>query len=81
MSVGIQAGRHRVLVRQIAGLLARRLVTYSRDGEVVQQGDRMGLMKFSSRMDVFLPLGSTIRVREGEMVAAGVTPIADLPAG
>jgi phosphatidylserine decarboxylase len=80
MSVGIATGRHRILVRQIAGLLARRLVTYSRDGEIVRQGDRMGLMKFSSRMDVFLPPGSAVRVREGQGVVAGVTPLAELPA-
>ena len=79
MSVGINTGRHRVLVRQIAGLLARRLVTYSRDGERVAQGDRMGLMKFSSRMDVFLPVGSAIKVREGQAVVAGVTPLAEFP--
>jgi phosphatidylserine decarboxylase len=79
MSVGINTGRHRVLVRQIAGLLARRLVTYTRDGEQVEQGARMGLMKFSSRMDVFLPPGSAIRVREGQAVVAGVTPLAELP--
>lgn len=79
MSVGINTGTHRVLVRQIAGLLARRLVTYTREKESVTQGDRMGLMKFSSRMDIFLPLGSTIRVREGQGVVAGVTPIAELP--
>lgn len=79
MSVGIDTGAHRVLVRQIAGLLARRLVTYTRQGQQVEQGDRMGLMKFSSRMDVFLPLGSVIRVREGQSVVAGVTPIAELP--
>jgi phosphatidylserine decarboxylase len=79
MSVGINTGAHRVLVRQIAGLLARRLVTYTRDGERVSQGDRMGLMKFSSRMDVFVPPGSAVRVREGQAVVAGVTPVAELP--
>jgi len=79
MSVGIITGAHRVLVRQIAGLLARRLVTYTRDGERVSQGDRMGLMKFSSRMDVFVPPGSAVRVREGEAVVAGVTPLVELP--
>ena len=79
MSVGINTGDHRVLVRQIAGLLARRLVTYTRDGERVSQGDRMGLMKFSSRMDVFVPPGSAVRVREGQAVVAGVTPVAELP--
>ena len=79
MSVGINTGRHRILVRQIAGLLARRLVTYSKEGEAVEQGARMGLMKFSSRMDVFLPPGSAIKVREGQATTAGVTPIAELP--
>ena len=79
MSVGINTGGHRVLVRQIAGLLARRLVTYTRDGERVSQGDRMGLMKFSSRMDIFVPPGSAVRVREGQAVVAGVTPLAELP--
>jgi len=79
MSVGINTGGHRVLVRQIAGLLARRLVTYTRDGERVSQGDRLGLMKFSSRMDVFVPPGSAVRVREGQAVVAGVTPLAELP--
>ena len=79
MSIGINTGKHRILVRQIAGLLARRLVTYSREGELVEQGARMGLMKFSSRMDVFLPLGTAIRVREGQSVVAGVTLLAELP--
>jgi phosphatidylserine decarboxylase len=80
MSVGINTGRHRVLVRQIAGLIARRLVTYSREGETVEQGQRMGLMKFGSRMDVFLPPGSPVRVKVGDAVVSGVSVIAELPA-
>ena len=56
MSVGIETARGRILVRQIAGLIARRIVTYSKDGEQVQQGERMGLIRFGSRVDVFLPL-------------------------
>lgn len=78
MSVGINTGRTRVLVRQIAGLIARRIETYSREGEHVAQGDRMGLMRFGSRMDVFLPVGSPVRVRVGENVVAGVTVLAEL---
>ncbi|HEX6629922.1 MAG TPA: phosphatidylserine decarboxylase family protein [Gemmatimonadaceae bacterium] len=78
MSVGINTGRTRVLVRQIAGLIARRIETYSREGERVGQGDRMGLMRFGSRMDVFLPVGSPVRVRVGENVVAGVTVLAEL---
>jgi phosphatidylserine decarboxylase len=78
-SVGIESGSARVLVRQIAGLVARRIVTYSKVGERVEQGDRMGLIRFGSRMDVFLPVGSVARVSVGENVIAGVTVLAELP--
>ena len=80
MSVGVDTGRYRVLMRQIAGLVARRIITYSREGEVVAQGDRMGLIRFGSRVDVFVPPGSTINVRLGDLTTAGVTVIAELPA-
>jgi phosphatidylserine decarboxylase len=79
MSVGIETGRDRVLVRQIAGLIARRIVTYSKLGESVKQGDRMGIIRFGSRVDVFLPLGSTIRAKLGDVTTAGVTILAVLP--
>jgi phosphatidylserine decarboxylase len=79
MSVGIETGKHRVLVRQIAGLIARRIVTYSKLGESVKQGDRMGIIRFGSRVDVFLPLGSTIRAKLGDVTTAGVTILAVLP--
>jgi phosphatidylserine decarboxylase len=79
MSVGIETGRHRVLVRQIAGLIARRIVTYSKLGETVKQGDRMGIIRFGSRVDVFLPPGSTVRAKLGDMTTAGVTILAVLP--
>ena len=81
MSVGIEAGRHRVLVRQIAGLIARRIITYSREGERVAQGDRMGLIRFGSRVDVFVPTDASLRVRLGELTSAGTTVIAELPDG
>lgn len=80
MSVGINTGKQRILIRQIAGLIARRLVTYSREGETVEQGSRMGLMQFGSRMDVFLPPGTPVRVQVGEAVVAGQTVLAELPA-
>lgn len=79
MSVGIEAEPHRILVRQIAGLIARRIVTYSKLGEKVKQGDRMGIIRFGSRVDVFLPLGSTIRVKVGDVTTAGVTILGKLP--
>lgn len=78
-SVGIECGPYRILVRQIAGLVARRIVTYSRTGERVTQGDRMGLIRFGSRMDVFVPPNSTVRVNVGDAVLAGVTVLAELP--
>ena len=77
-SVGIEAGSNRVLVRQIAGLIARRIVTYSKEGERVTQGDRMGIIRFGSRVDVFLPTTAHVRVRVGESTFAGTTVIADL---
>ena len=78
MSVGIETGRYRILVRQIAGLIARRIVTYSKLGEVVKQGDRMGIIRFGSRVDVFIPVNSKLRARVGDITVAGVTILADL---
>jgi phosphatidylserine decarboxylase len=77
-SIGIEAGSHRILVRQIAGLIARRIITASKDGERVRQGDRMGLIRFGSRVDVFLPVGTSVRVAVGDVVFAGATTIAEL---
>jgi phosphatidylserine decarboxylase len=79
MSVGIDAGRYRVLVRQIAGLIARRIVTYSKVGQQAKQGDRMGIIRFGSRVDVFLPTGSTVLAKVGDVTTAGVTILAELP--
>jgi len=79
MSVGVDTGRYQILVRQIAGLIARRIVTYSRPGEKVKQGERMGIIRFGSRVDVFIPPGSTIKAKLGDATVAGVTILADLP--
>ena len=78
MSVGLEANGRKVLVRQIAGLIARRIVTYSKEGDVARQGDRYGLIRFGSRVDIFVPAGSGIRVHVGETTSAGVTVLADL---
>jgi phosphatidylserine decarboxylase len=83
MSVGIEqasAGGDslRVLVRQIAGLVARRIVTYSREGDLVEQGERMGIIRFGSRVDVFLPTSSTPVVEVGATTLAGSSVIARL---
>lgn len=75
--VGIRASHGVLLCRQIAGSVARRIVTDHADGTVVQQGDRMGMIRFGSRVDVFLPRGARILVREGEKTQAGVTVLAE----
>jgi phosphatidylserine decarboxylase len=77
-SVGIETPAGRVLVRQIAGLIARRIVTYSKVGEHVEQAQRMGLIRFGSRVDVFLPLDAVIKVKIGDAPIAGSTVIAEL---
>jgi phosphatidylserine decarboxylase len=79
MSVGIERGTTRVLVRQIAGLLARRVVTYSREGEQVEQGERMGIIRFGSRVDIFLPSPATVSVTPGQLTVAGITVLGTLP--
>lgn len=79
MSVGIATPRSKVLVRQIAGLIARRIVTYSKSGDSAKQGERFGLIRFGSRVDVFVPVGTTIKVKAGEHTSAGTTLLAELP--
>jgi phosphatidylserine decarboxylase len=78
-SVGIESGPYRILVRQIAGLIARRIVTYSQMGQQVKQGDRMGMIRFGSRVDVFLPTDAKLRVQLGTLTTAGSTVLAELP--
>ena len=79
MSVGITSGPRKILVRQIAGLIARRIVTYSKVGDAVRQGERFGLIRFGSRVDVFVPTNAKIRVKIGETTASGTTVLAELP--
>jgi phosphatidylserine decarboxylase len=67
-----------IVFRQIVGILARRIVCRAREGEVVKAGDRFGVMKFGSRMDLFLPPTATLRVRVGDKVIGAVTVLAEL---
>jgi phosphatidylserine decarboxylase len=64
---------------QIAGLIARRIVCWRKPGETLQVGDRIGLIKFGSRVDVFLPPGSKIYVKRGDRVVGGKTAIGEFP--
>lgn len=67
-----------ILIRQIAGALARRIVCYAQEGFVVKQGEEMGFIKFGSRVDIFLPLNANIKVKLNEKVTGGETVIAEL---
>ena len=78
MSVGLESGSRRILVRQIAGFVARRIVNYAKNGDAAEQGVRMGIIRFGSRVDVFIPPGSAVRVKVGERTVAGTTVLADL---
>ncbi|HUA87007.1 MAG TPA: phosphatidylserine decarboxylase [Bryobacteraceae bacterium] len=72
----VQGDGTRVVFKQIAGLIARRIVCYKKVGDIVDTGERIGLIKFGSRVDVFLGPEWEIAVRAGERVAAGSSIIA-----
>jgi len=67
-----------IITVQIAGVIARRIVCWLKEGMQVQKGERFGLVRFGSRLEVFLPLGTKILVRLGDKVRAGETPIGEL---
>jgi len=68
-----------ILVRQIAGAMARRIVNYLEPGMKVYQNEEMGFIKFGSRVDLFLPLDAVVKVKLGQAVRGGQTVIAELP--
>jgi phosphatidylserine decarboxylase len=67
-----------IVVRQIVGVLARRVVCRTREGQHVKAGERFGVMKFGSRMDVFVPIDAVLHTKVGDTVVGGVTVIATL---
>jgi phosphatidylserine decarboxylase len=79
MSIGITTPTGvKILTRQIAGLIARRIVTYSKVGDVAEQGQRFGMIRFGSRVDVFVPPTARIDVKLGDVTTAGTTVLAEL---
>ena len=78
-SLGITTPHGRVLVRQIAGLVARRIITDPAEGDAVERGERIGLIRFGSRVDLFLPLDWEITCSVGDKARVGATALARLP--
>jgi phosphatidylserine decarboxylase len=76
--IWLDHGPQTIVVRQIVGLLARRIVCRTRVGAAVEAGERYGVMKFGSRMDLFLPADASLRVTVGDRVTAGITVLAEL---
>lgn len=76
----LKTSRGTVLVRQIAGLIARRIVGWKKPGDSVQTGERFGMIRFGSRTDLYFPASCTPRVQPGQRVVGGETVIATWPA-
>lgn len=77
-SVVLQNAYGTILVKQIAGALAKRIVNYLSPGQQVKQGEELGFIKFGSRVDVLLPLGTEVKVKLNQVVKGGVTVLAEL---
>ncbi len=74
----IASGKDRVLVKQIAGLIARRIVCYAKPGDSIKSGERYGLIRFGSRVDIFLPTDANVKVKLGDRVKGARDIIAEL---
>lgn len=77
-TVVLNNGKAQILLRQIAGFLARRIVCYANEGEGIQQNQQMGFIKFGSRVDLYFPIGTEINVKLNEKTVGGTTVIAKL---
>lgn len=75
-TVVYKANGKELLIKQIAGAVAKRIVNYLQAGQQVKQGDEMGFIKFGSRVDILLPLNANVKVKINEMVQGGITVIA-----
>jgi phosphatidylserine decarboxylase len=79
MTWAFENPRVTIVVRQITGAIARRIVAWANVGDELKKGDRFGMIRFGSRTELYLPLSATVLVKEGDHVAGGSTPIAQLP--
>lgn len=78
MIIGMEGERGKVLFKQIAGFVARRIVCTLHVGDTVKAGERFGMIKFGSRVDVFIPTNAAVRVSVGDVAVAGETVLAEL---
>lgn len=76
--IGVETAYGKVLFKQITGVLARRIVCTVKQGDTLQTGEQIGMMKFGSRMDIILPLDAEIHVQKDQRTRGGETPIAIL---
>jgi len=77
-SVVIKSDSAEILVKQIAGAVAKRIINYLKVGQVVMQGTEMGFIKFGSRVDILLPVGTELNVKLNQNVKGGVTVLATI---
>jgi phosphatidylserine decarboxylase len=75
-TVVVENGKISILFRQIAGAVARRIVTYAQTGDEAKQNEEFGFIKFGSRVDIFLPIGTKIDCKIGDVVTGGISRIA-----
>ena len=78
MTWGFQNPRTTIVVKQLTGAIARRIVGWAKVGDQLRKGDRFGMIRFGSRTEVYLPLNATVLVKVGDRVAGGLTVIARL---
>ena len=79
MTWAFENSRVTIVVRQLTGAIARRIVAWSQVGDELKKGDRFGMIRFGSRTEVYLPLAATVLVKMGDHVSGGLTIIARLP--
>jgi phosphatidylserine decarboxylase len=77
--IGISGNGHKLLFAQVAGYIARRIVCEAKVGDTLQAGERFGMIKFGSRVDIYIPIGAKIISKVGETVRAGETVMAEFP--
>ena len=77
--IGMSSHGHRLLFQQVTGYIARRIVCPVKEGDTLKAGERFGMIKFGSRVDLFVPKGATVLTKVGDVVAAGETVLAEFP--